>query len=31
VEIVGMPSTPLPPLIETLIEKHLKELIPEDV
>ena len=31
VEIVGLSPTPLPPLIETLIEKHLKELIPEDV
>jgi hypothetical protein len=31
VEIVGLPSTPLPPLIETLIEKHLKELIRKDV
>ena len=31
VEIVGQPPTPLPPLIETLIEKHLKGLISEDV
>ena len=31
VEIVGLSPTPLPPLIETLIEKHLKELIPQDV
>ena len=31
VEIVGLSPTPLPQLIETLIEKHLKELIPEDV
>ncbi|MBW2035979.1 MAG: DUF3842 family protein [Deltaproteobacteria bacterium] len=31
VEIVGMSSTPLPPLIETLIEKHLKESIEKDV
>lgn len=31
VEIVGLAPTPLPPLIDTLIEKHLKELIPEDV
>ena len=31
VEIVGLSPTPLPPLIETLIEKHLKELISEDV
>jgi hypothetical protein len=31
VEIVGLPRTPLPPLIETLIEKHLKELVSEDV
>ncbi len=31
VEIVGLPPTPLPPLIETLIKKHLKELISEDV
>ena len=31
VEIVGMPTTPLPPLIEILIEKHLKELISENV
>ena len=31
VEIVGLPPTPLPPLIETLIEEHLKELIVKDV
>ena len=31
VEIVGLLPTPLPPLIETLIEKHLKGLISEDV
>jgi hypothetical protein len=31
VEIVGLPPTPLPPLVETLIKKHLKELISEDV
>jgi hypothetical protein len=31
VEIVGLTPTPLPPLIETLIEKHLKELIEKDV
>ena len=31
VEIVGLPPTPLPPLIETLIEKHLKELIGKHV
>ena len=31
VEIVGLPSMPLPPLIETLIEKHLKELMRKDV
>ena len=31
VEIVGLSPTPLPQLIETLIEKHLKELIPQDV
>jgi hypothetical protein len=31
VEIVGLSPTPLPPLVETLIEKHLKELISEDV
>ncbi len=31
VDIVGMPTTPLPPLIEILIEKHLKELISENV
>jgi len=30
VEIVGLNPTPLPPLIETLIEKHLKELIQKD-
>lgn len=30
-EIVGMPPIPLPPLINTLIEKHLKELVSEDV
>jgi hypothetical protein len=31
VEIVGMPATPLPPLIETMIDKHLKELVSKDV
>lgn len=31
VEIVGLPPSPLPPLIETMIEKHLKELISKDV
>jgi hypothetical protein len=31
VEIVGLPPVPLPPLIETLIEEHLKELVSEDV
>jgi hypothetical protein len=31
VEIVGLPPAPLPPLIETLIEEHLKELVSEDV
>ncbi len=31
VEIVGLPPTPLPHLIETLIEKHLKELIRKHV
>jgi hypothetical protein len=31
VEIVGLTPTPLPPLIETLIEKHLKELIEKHV
>jgi hypothetical protein len=31
VEIVGLPPTPLPPLVEALIKKHLKELISEDV
>ena len=31
VEIIGLTPTPLPPLIETLIEKHLKELIEKDV
>jgi hypothetical protein len=31
VEIVGLTPTPLPPLIETLIGKHLKELIEKDV
>lgn len=31
VEIVGLPRTPLPPLIETLIETHLKELIVKNV
>ncbi len=31
VEIAGLSPTPLPPLIETLIEKHLKELISENV
>jgi len=29
VEIVGFPPTPLPPLVEALIEKHLKELVGE--
>ncbi|MDY6953913.1 MAG: DUF3842 family protein [Thermodesulfobacteriota bacterium] len=29
VEIVGCPQTPLPPLVEALIEKHLKALIGE--
>jgi hypothetical protein len=27
VEIVGLPQTPLPPLIEMLIEKHLKAIL----
>ena len=31
VEIVGLRPTPLPPLVEALIKKHLKELISEDV
>jgi len=31
VEIVGLPPAPLPPLIETLIEEHLKELVSENV
>jgi hypothetical protein len=31
VEIVGMPPTPLPPLIEAMIDKHLKELVSKDV
>jgi hypothetical protein len=31
IEIVGLTPTPLPPLIETLIEKHLKELIEKHV
>lgn len=31
VEIVGLPPTPLPHLIEILIEKHLKELISDGV
>jgi hypothetical protein len=31
VEIVGLTPTPLPPLIETLIEKHLKEFIQKHV
>lgn len=31
VEIVGLSPAPLPALIETLIEKHLKELVSEDV
>jgi len=31
VEIVGIAPSPLPPLIETMIEKHLKELVSEDV
>lgn len=28
-EIVGLPSTPLPPLIEALIDKHLKQMLRE--
>jgi hypothetical protein len=28
-EVVGLASTPLPPLIEILIEKHLKQLVTE--
>jgi hypothetical protein len=31
IEIVGLAPTPLPPLIETMIEKHIKELILENV
>lgn len=31
VEIVGLSPAPLPALIETLIEEHLKELVSEDV
>ena len=31
VEIVGLSPAPLPPLIETLIEEHLKELVSENV
>jgi hypothetical protein len=31
VEIVGLPPSPLPPLIETMIDKHLKELVSENV
>jgi hypothetical protein len=31
IEIIGLPPSPLPPLIETLIEKHLKELVSKDV
>lgn len=31
IEIVGLSPTPLPPLIETMIEKHLKELVSENV
>ena len=31
VEIVGLSPSPLPPLIETMIEKHLKELVSKDV
>jgi hypothetical protein len=27
IEIVGCPQTPLPPLVETLIEEHLRDLI----
>ncbi len=27
IEIVGLPPTPLPPLVEALIEKHLKEFV----
>ena len=30
VEVIGLQATPLPPLIETLIEKYLKELVPAD-
>ncbi|NVM23949.1 MAG: DUF3842 family protein [Desulfobacterales bacterium] len=31
VEIVGVPPTPLPPLIEMLIERYLKELVEKHV
>ena len=31
VEIVGLARTPLPPLVETLIESHVKELIEKNV
>jgi hypothetical protein len=31
IEIIGFSPTPLPPLIETMIEKHLKELVSENV
>ena len=27
VQLVGCPLTPLPPLVETLIEEHLKDLV----
>ena len=31
VDIVGLSPSPLPPLIETMIEEHLKELVSKDV
>jgi hypothetical protein len=31
IEIVGLSPSPLPPLIETMIDKHLKELVSKDV
>lgn len=31
IEIVGLARTPLPPLVETLIESHVKELIEKNV
>jgi hypothetical protein len=31
IEIIGLSPSPLPPLIETMIDKYLKELVSKDV